>query len=184
MFCKQRTPKKTLAKDDSKGNTPLCSAAMETRYSRILSIWTLLEAANDQSINTINEDGFAPLQLSIYSLNKSTSKFAELECCVRVILLLSFGASLEDNPDKNQATECKFHSLKDILEKPKDEKNMNHILDSMLGKFEEPNLKNFKDISGPGVCFSNKIGKIGKNTAIQIRRAALILKHRQLDMPE
>nr|XP_022294452.1 uncharacterized protein LOC111104674 isoform X2 [Crassostrea virginica] len=168
--------KKNLAKDDSKGNTPLCTAAMETRCSRILSIWTILEAANDQSINTINEDGFAPLHLSINSLNKSTSKFAELECCVRVILLLSFGASLEDNPDKNQATECKFDSLKDIFEKPKDEKNMIHILDSLLEKIEE-----CKDITGPVQCFSTKIRK---NLATQIRRAAHILKHRQLDMAE
>lgn len=168
--------KKNLAKDDSKGNTPLCSAAMETRYSRILSIWTLLEAANDQSINHINEDGFSPLHLSINSLNKSTSKFAELECCVRVILLLSFGASIEDNPDTNQVTECKFDLLKNILEKPKDEKNMIHILDSFLEKIEE-----CKDITGPVQCFSTKIGK---NMATQIRRAAQILKHRRLDMAE
>lgn len=76
-------------KEDSKGNTPLAIAAMKSRYSRIHSILTLLEKGSTQIIKTINDDGFSPLYLSIRSLKGNKSAFAELECCVRVILCLS-----------------------------------------------------------------------------------------------
>lgn len=165
---------KYLAKDDSNCNTPLCTAAMETKYSRILSIWTILDAGNYQILNTINEDGLSPLHLSINSMNKSTSTYAELECCVRVILLLLFGGCLDDNPDTTYIiTECKYEHLKNILEKPKDEENMVCILDRILEKSAE-----CKDLVVPVQYFSNKIET---NIATQISKAAEILKNLRLE---
>lgn len=172
-----RNAEEYLAKDDLNCNTPLCTAAMETKYSRILSIWTILDAGNCQILNTINEDGLSPLHLSINSMNKSTSTYAELECYVRVILLLVFGCNLDDNPDTTYIiTECKYKLLKNILEIPKDKKNMVCILESILGKFAE-----CKDLEVPIQYFSNKIET---NVATQISKAAEILKNRRLDIPE
>lgn len=169
--------KKNLAKDDSKGNTPLSTAAMETRYSRLLSIWTILNAGNHEIINTINEDGLSPLNLSIASMNKNTSAYAELECCVRVILLILFGARLNDNPDTtDKVTDFQNDLLKNILEKPNDEKNMGNILERILGKFAE-----CKDIAVPAQSFPNQKGR---NIAPLISKAAQILKNRQLDISE
>lgn len=161
---------KCLIKKNANGNTPLCIAAMETRYSRILSILTLLEAGNNEITKTINDEGLSPLHLAIRSLTEVKAPFAEFECCLRVILLLLFGGSPNNKSDTNDnaITGCKYDLLKNILEHPNEEGRMIKALDTYFEKLEVP-----RDASEsvPNIC-----KKIGKNIGTRINRATRILK--------
>ena len=160
-----------LNKEDSKGNTPLAIAAMEFRYSRIHSILTLLEKGSTQIIKTINDDGFSPLHLSIRSLKGNKSVFAELECCVRVILCLSCGGSPDklSNKDEKAITECDNDALMKVLSNPNDEKNMIAALDSIMEKIEE-----CKDITDAKLPYPKQIGTDLQN---RIQKSVQILKN-------
>lgn len=126
-----------VTKDNIKGDTALSTAAKCSKYSRIKSILLLLQ--NDANINTItcNYDGYFPLHLSVGCFkNAEASPIVELECCVRVILLILHGASPDKESDnKNKAVdECRYDLVRDILRNPKDIKIMENALETLLEK--------------------------------------------------
>lgn len=166
--------KKCLTKDDSKGNTPLCIAAMETKHSRILSILTLLDEGSNEIIKTINDEGSSPLQLSISCLKEEKSLFAEFESCVRVIIFLLFGGSPDNKSDKDDKaiTECNLELLKNILKQPKDEKNMIQALEIYLEKVEKS--------TDTADFVPTLFIKVEKHMRIHIYRATQTLKNCQL----
>nr|XP_022293622.1 uncharacterized protein LOC111104129 isoform X2 [Crassostrea virginica]XP_022293623.1 uncharacterized protein LOC111104129 isoform X2 [Crassostrea virginica]XP_022293624.1 uncharacterized protein LOC111104129 isoform X2 [Crassostrea virginica]XP_022293625.1 uncharacterized protein LOC111104129 isoform X2 [Crassostrea virginica] len=156
------------------GDIPLSIAAMETKNSRICSILSLLKHGSKSMITTINDDGRSPLQLCIRSL-KGRSAYIELECCVRVILLLLYGGSPDNKSDKNDIAieECEFDPVKDILSNPKDGKVMTNALDSILKKLKESNA-----ISETMLTFSEEISLDIQNRIIE---ATKILKSGRID---
>lgn len=125
-----------LKKDDLNGDTPLSIAANCSKRSRIQSILILLES-NVDIINTLNEDGYSPLHLAVVCFKDTeTSSLVELECCIRVIILILFGDSPENKSDEaNKAVdECKYDLVKSILQNPKDKTNMEKTLETLLEK--------------------------------------------------
>nr|XP_022295718.1 uncharacterized protein LOC111105635 [Crassostrea virginica]XP_022295719.1 uncharacterized protein LOC111105635 [Crassostrea virginica]XP_022295720.1 uncharacterized protein LOC111105635 [Crassostrea virginica]XP_022295721.1 uncharacterized protein LOC111105635 [Crassostrea virginica]XP_022295722.1 uncharacterized protein LOC111105635 [Crassostrea virginica] len=133
---------KILSKNDAEGNTVLSIAAMETKYSRIMSIAKLLESDSKVMIKTVNNDGFSPLELSVQSL-KGDSAYMQLECCVRVILLLSYGGKADNKPDTDYdaIADCEFDLIQNILKNPKDTPSMIGALKSLLEKCPETKIK-------------------------------------------
>lgn len=126
-----KSAKDALSKDDIKGDTALSIAAKETNRSRILSMLVLLET-NAEIYKTVNEDGYSPLHLCVRSL-KEESAYMELECCIRVITLILYGADPDKQSDKGEKPidECKNDVVKDILRNPHDEKKMENSLKSI-----------------------------------------------------
>lgn len=163
-----------LLQDNFNGNIPLSIAAMENKHSRICSILSLLKHESKSMITTINDDGYSPLQLCIQSL-KGRSACVELECCVRVMLLLLYGGSPDNKSDKDNLAieECEFETVKDILSNPKDEKIMTNALDSIF-----KNLKECNAISEPMLSFPDQISL---NIQSRIIQATKILKNIRLD---
>lgn len=121
---------------DITGGTALRLAAKEANKSRIQTILILLESV-DGIINSIDEDGYSPLQLSVISL-KGESLYVELECCVRVIMFLLYGANTEKLSNENETTfnRCEYRNVKTILSYP-DEQNMEIALKCILEKLEK-----------------------------------------------
>lgn len=126
--------KNCLSKNDLNGDTALSIAARCSKHSRIVSIFKLLES-DLNIINTLNEEGYLPLHLAVKSL-KDSKITVELECCVRVIIFILYG----DNPDKmsdadkKAVQECHYVLVQNILQNPKDEKNMKKALETILAK--------------------------------------------------
>lgn len=121
---------------DINAGTALKLAAKEANKSRIQTILKLLESV-DGIINSVDEDGYSPLQLSVISL-KGGSLYVELECCVRVIIFLLYGANTEKLSNENETTfnRCKYRNVKTILSYP-DEQNMEIALECILEKLEK-----------------------------------------------
>lgn len=178
IILRGRDAENCLTRNDSKGNTPLAIAAMESKYSRVLSILNILNVGSTQIIRIINDAGLTPLHLSIRSLKGKRSTLAELECCVRVILLLLYGGSPDNRSDKDDEvmTECENENLKNILRKPNDEYSMLYALDSFMEK-----IKDGKDINDPKPALSKSIGP---NFQTRIQKAIQILKNCRLDITE
>lgn len=126
-----------LFKDDFNGDTALSIAAKCPKHSRIKSICILLERCA-AIVNTVNDDGYSPLHLSVRSL-KGKSDHIELECCTRVILLILNGADPNKKSDKNHKAidECQYDIVKDVLRNPEDIQTMESALECLLGKFEQ-----------------------------------------------
>lgn len=133
---------KILSRNDTKGNTALSIAAMETKYSRIMSIAKLLESDSKVMIKTVNNYGFSPLELSVRS-HKGDSDYIQLECCVRVILLLSYGGKADNisDTDYDAIADCEFDLIQNILKNPKDTLSMTCALKSLLEKCPETKIK-------------------------------------------
>lgn len=123
-----------LCKEDDKGNTVLNIAAKESKCSRIQSILILLES-NANIVDSLNEDGYSPLYLCVRSLSGDHTS-VELECCVRVITLILYGADPEKKSDENDAAidQCKHNSVKNILKNYTDQNIMEKELDILLEK--------------------------------------------------
>lgn len=123
--------KDALSKDDINGDTALSIAAKETNRSRIRTMLVLLETGAD-IIDTLNEDGYSPLHLCVRSLNVEPA-YMKLECCIRVITLILYGANPDKKSDKDNKPidECKVDLIKDILRFPKDETYMENALQSI-----------------------------------------------------
>lgn len=101
-----------LSKDDINGDTALSIATKETYRSRIRSILVLLETRVD-IIDTLNVDWYSPLHLCVRFL-KAESAYMKLECCIRLITLILYGANPDNNQIKmkNQLTDAKTILLK------------------------------------------------------------------------
>lgn len=123
-----------LFKEDDKGNTVLNIAAKESKCSRIQSILILLES-NPNIVDTLNEDGYSPLHLCVRSLSGDHDS-DELECCVRVITLLLYGADPKKTSDENDEPidQCKHGRVKNILKNYTDKKIMEDELDFLLNE--------------------------------------------------
>lgn len=131
---KDRDTGNLLCKEDDKGNTVLNIAAKESKCSRIQSILILLES-NANIVDTLNEDGCSPLYLCVRSLSGDHTS-VELECCVRVITLIIYGADPGKKSDENDTAidKCKHNSIKNILKNYTDQKIMENALDNLLEK--------------------------------------------------
>lgn len=149
-----RGSKDLLKADSVDGDTPLSIATKENKRSRIQSILTLLEKDND-IIETLNGEGLSPLHLTVRSLT-GKSPDVELECCVRVILLIKYGASTINISDMRvePTDECKYDHVKSILNHPEDETNMKESLERILGK-----LKSKQCIMQEEIITSSKISR-------------------------
>lgn len=125
-----------LSKNDENGDTALSIAAKCSKHSRIKSICILLKRCVE--INTINEDGYWPLHLSVRTL-KGEDVYIELECCTRVIIFILNGADSNKTSDTNHKAidECQYESVKDVLRKPDDIQMMENVLECLLRKFEQ-----------------------------------------------
>lgn len=125
-----------IPKDNNEGDTALSIAANCSRYSRIRSILLLLKNGLN-IINTINDDGYSPLHLSVGCFKDTEAiPIVELECCIRVIVLILGGGSPErESDDDNRAVdECKYDLVKGILGHPKDINTMEKALETLLKK--------------------------------------------------
>lgn len=163
--------KKCLAKDDFKGDTALSIAANEIKHSRIWSMLKLLESG-ECFVDSLNEKGCSPLHLSASSL-KGDTLYHKLECCTRVIILLSYGANPKRQTDKSDepVDECKYEGVRTILKNPLDEKIMENILNGYLKDMD--NLESSKGIKNPELNLSEKLSPgihIGILKAVQYLR--------------
>lgn len=165
---------KILSRTDAEGNTALSIAAMQTKYSRIMSIAKLLKSGS-RDIKTVNTDGFSPLELSVKSL-KGDSAFIELECCVRVILLLSYGGEADNKSDTdyNATSDCEFDLIKNILKNPEDTKSMTDALKSLFEKYQ---IKT----TGKSTPLSDFSSHIRPELQELINNATKVLKNRCLE---
>lgn len=164
--------KEALSRDDIAGDTALSIAAKETNRSRIRSILLLLET-NADIIDTLNDDGYSPLHLCVRSL-KAESAYMELECCIRVITLILYGADPDKLSDKDEKPidECENDLIKDILRYHHDEKKMENSLKSIQNHFDSKDVDSMKKTEE--LWYSSKI----KSTSLRscITQSAHFLK--------
>lgn len=155
---------------DINGDRALSLAAKEANQSRILTIIKLLESV-DGIVNSQDEDGYSPLQLSVISL-KGESLYVELECCVRVIIFLLFGANPEQPSNQNETAfgRCVYRNVKPILSDP-NEQNMEIALECILEKLEKKVFIETKQ----KLPFSSKI--LRHSLRMRIEQAMLHLKN-------
>lgn len=169
-----RDARNFLLRNDDNGNTALCFATMESEYSRIISITILLTSCSKEIIKAMNAEGHSPLHLSVRSL-KGESAYIELECCVRVILLLSYGGTTDNKSDADDDPigECEFSLIKNILKNPEDTKAMAKTLKHLLEKCKDTECKSQDR--------STLLPDISQNTSSElqslIEQAAGILKN-------
>lgn len=126
-----------IGKVDAKGDTALSIAAKYAKHSRVQSILILLESGED-IVNIVSNDGCSPLHLAVKFLQKK-SPFVELECCVRVIIFIRYGADLTQESDKSvkAINECQYESIRTILRHPENVQGMINVLDLILGKLKK-----------------------------------------------
>lgn len=126
-----------LNKVNLEGDTALSIAAKYSKYSRIQSILILLEGCRN-IVNSVNYDGFSPLHLAVRSLNNCCPPWVELECCVRVVILILSGADTDKKSDADGKAidECQYDCIRNILHHPKDKKIMKNELDCILDKLK------------------------------------------------
>lgn len=146
-----------LCKDNVYGDTVLSIAARESKHSRIQSILILLES-NTNIIDTVDKNGYSPLHLCVRSLTGNHPS-AELECCVRVILFILYGADprIKSDEDDKAIDQCKYSSVKTILNNYEDNTTMSTELDGLI---ERMNLQeSFEDLEK--VCISSEVLCLG-----------------------
>lgn len=125
-----------IVKDDVKGDIVLSIVVNCLKYSRIRSI-LLLFKNNVKIINIINEDGYLVLYFFVGCFKYIRVSFVvEFECCVRVIVLILYGVSLDKElDDKNKVVdECKYDFVRGIFCNLKDIKSMENVLEIFLEK--------------------------------------------------
>lgn len=134
IISRSNNVEKCLEQNDVKGNTALSIAAMFSKPSRIRSILFLLKS-NAKTIDILNEDGYSPLHLSVKELKDKKSS-VELECCVRVVIFILYGAKLDLESDerKKAVHDCHFDLVKTVLRNPQDKTNMERTLETVLEK--------------------------------------------------
>lgn len=162
-----------IGKVDAKGDTALSIAAKCETHSRVQSILILLES-DEYIVNKVSDDGCSPLHLTVKSLQKK-SPFVELECCVRVITFIIYGADLTQKSDKNveAINECQYESIKTILRHPDNVQVMEKELDLILGK-----LKHWKK---PPIFSLHSHSKISKELHERIEHAVSYLQNSSFD---
>lgn len=152
----QEDTSKLLCKEDVNENTALNIATKESKHSRIQSILILLES-NANIVDTLNEAGYSPLHFCVTSLSGEL-KSVELECCTRVIILLLYGADPEKKSDEDNKPidQCKYESVKQILQNHKDQEIMENVLDILLEKMKwQESYNEFDEKCTPSVIFTS-----------------------------
>lgn len=136
ILLKEKGAPHLLSRADINGDTALNIAAKETKRSRILSILELLQS-NACIIDNLTGDGCSPLDLSVRSL-KGDCKYKKIECCVRVIIFIVYGANLYNMADSNATAidECAYDCVKNILRNPTNYENMKHELNILLDELK------------------------------------------------
>lgn len=172
IILKKNDDKDLLTNNDDKGDTALSIAAIHSKHSRIQSILILLEGGAD-IINTLNEDGYSPLHLAVRSLNENNA-FVELECCVRVITFILYGASTDGKSDENAKAlyECQQRCIRKILRDPKNTLVMKNELDFLLRKLNQQ-----QQLSKHSLIPCNKINEL----QLPIAQAIHLLQHVNFD---
>lgn len=146
VILRDSEPNEVLSKNDLYGDTALSIAARCQKQSRIRSILKLLENTSAlKIINIVNDEGHSPLHLSVKCL-KDTKVTVELECCVRVIIFILYGArpDIKSDGEKIAVQECHYELVKNIIQNPEDKKYMENALEAILAKLQ---CKQCKDIS-------------------------------------
>lgn len=125
-----------LSRVNLEGDNALDIAVKYLKHSRIQSILLLLEGCRD-IVNSLNDDGLTPLHLAVRSFN-NCSPCVELECCVRVVILILSGAYTDFKLDGGVKAidECQYNSIRNILLHPEDQQIMKNELDCILDKLK------------------------------------------------
>lgn len=119
------------------GDTALDIAVKYSNHSRIQSILLLLEGCKDL-VYSLNDDGLTPLHLTMRAFN-NCSPCVELECCIRVVILILRGAYTDFKLDEGvKATdECQYNCIRNILLHPEDQQIIKSELDGILDKLKD-----------------------------------------------
>lgn len=141
--------KTLLGRVNLEGNTALDIAAKYSKHSRLQCILLFLEGCRE-IVNSVNDDGFTPLHLAVRSFN-DCSLYGELECCVRVVILILHGAYADFKLDGVKAIdECQYNCIRNILLHPEDQQIMKNELDCILDKLkchEETSIRSLNCLS-------------------------------------
>lgn len=158
-----------LSRVNLEGDTALDIAAKYSKHSRIQSILLLLEGCKD-IVNSLNDDEFTPLQLAVRSFS-NCSPCVELECCVRVVILILRGAYADFKLDAGVKAidECQYNCIRNILLHPEDQQIMKNELDCILDK-----LKNYEQTS---IQSLNCLSKISEGLQGRIAKAISYLQN-------
>lgn len=125
-----------LSRVNLEGDNALDIAVKYLKHNRIQSILLLLEGCRD-IVNSLNDDGLTPLHLAVRSFN-NCSPCVELECCVRVVILILSGAYTDFKLDGGVKAidECQYNCIRNILLHPEDQQIMKNELDCILEKLK------------------------------------------------
>lgn len=125
-----------LSRVNFEGDNALDIAVKYLKHSRIQSILLLLEGCRD-IVNSLNDDVLTPLHLAVRSFN-NCSPCVELECCVRVVILILRGAYTDIKLDGGVKAidECQYICIRNILLHPEDQQIMKNELDCILDKLK------------------------------------------------
>lgn len=158
-----------LSRVNFKGDTALDIAVKYSNHSRIQSILLLLEGCKDLVYN-LNDDGLTPLHLTMRAFN-NCSPCVELECCIRVVILILCGAFTDFKLDEGVKAidECQYNCIRNILLHPEDQQIMKSELDGILDK-----LKCRKETS---IRSLNCLSKISEGLQERIARAISYLQN-------
>lgn len=141
--------KKVLGRVNLEGNTALDIAAKYSKHSRLQCVLLFLEGCRE-IVNRVNDDGLTPLHLAVRSFN-DCSLYGELECCVRVVILILHGAYADFKLDGVKAIdECQYNCIRNILLHPEDQQIMKNELDCILDKLkchEETSIRSLNCLS-------------------------------------
>lgn len=174
---KEDTLRELLSQEDVNGDTPLSIAANCSKHSRIQSILLLLKNY-ENIVDIINKDGNSLLHLSVKSL-KDMNASDELECCVRVVIFIQYGANprRKSDAEKTADEECHYDLVKTVLRNPKDKKNMEKALLTILEKTKCSQCKKLSEKELMGLI--NLIPSEKMNTGIRkcIAKAVQHLEH-------
>lgn len=137
-------------KEDINGDNALSIAAKYSKHSRIHSILILLEGSRN-IVNNVNDAGLSPLHLAVRSFNHC-SPYVELECCVRVVILILSGADTDkkSNAAVKAIDKCQYDCIRNILHHPKDKQIMKNELDCILDKLryhKQASIRSLKCLS-------------------------------------
>lgn len=125
-----------IIKDNNKGDIVLSIVVNCLRYSRIRSIFLFFKNGLN-IIYIINEDGYLLLYFFVGCFKDIEVNFiVEFECCIRVIVLILGGVSLEKelDDDNRVVDECKYDFVKGIFGYLKDINIMEKVLEILLKK--------------------------------------------------
>ncbi|XP_061195682.1 uncharacterized protein LOC133203897 [Saccostrea echinata] len=148
------------------GETVLNLAAKHAKHSRILSILSLIE---DKDINTMDNDGRTPIHNAVALLKEvGHDPYIELEIATRVSIFMIYGCDVGLRDDENflAADICNkthYDGIKRILAlKSKNQKQMSEIIQQTLHQIEGKSSSKCVTVPNPmGLISSEMLNAIG-----------------------